>query len=68
MKRCLLLFIFWLSVLGGSLLGSTRGVILLFIAGYTLIALEHKTGINKTAIALILCIALWTLYGYTAKL
>ncbi len=25
MKRCLLLFIFWLSVLGGSLLGSTRG-------------------------------------------
>lgn len=38
------------------------GMILLFIAGYTLIALEHKTGINKTAIALILCIALWTLY------
>lgn len=37
-------------------------MILLFIAGYTLIALEHKTGINKTAIALILSIALWVLY------
>lgn len=37
-------------------------MILLFIAGYTLIALENKTGINKTAIALILCITLWVLY------
>lgn len=37
-------------------------MILLFIAGYTLIALENKTGINKTAIALILCIVLWMLY------
>lgn len=37
-------------------------MILLFIAGYALIALENKTGINKTAIALILCILLWTLY------
>lgn len=37
-------------------------IILLFIAGYTLIALENKTDINKTAIALILCITLWVLY------
>lgn len=37
-------------------------MILLFIVGYALIALENKTGINKTAIALILSILLWTLY------
>lgn len=37
-------------------------MILLFIIGYTLIAFENKTGINKTAIALVLCILLWTFY------
>ncbi|WP_251620710.1 sodium:proton antiporter NhaD [Odoribacter lunatus] len=37
-------------------------MMLLFIIGYVLIALENKTGINKTAIALILSILLWTLY------
>lgn len=37
-------------------------MILVFIVGYVLIALENKTGINKTAIALILGIGLWILY------
>lgn len=37
-------------------------MIFLFIAGYALIALENKTGISKSAIALVLCISLWTLY------
>lgn len=41
-------------------------MILLFIAGYTLIALENKTGINKTAIALVLSILLWTLYIFAS--
>lgn len=43
-------------------------MLLIFILGYTLIALENKTGINKAAIALILGMLLWTLYilsGYS---
>ena len=40
-------------------------MILLFVLGYMLIALEHKTGINKTAVALILGILLWTLYIFS---
>lgn len=37
-------------------------LLLLFILGYTLIALENKTGISKAAIALGLGMLLWTLY------
>lgn len=37
-------------------------LLLLFILGYTLIALENKTGISKAAIALMLGMLLWTLY------
>lgn len=33
-----------------------------FILGYILIALEHKTNINKTAVALTLGMLLWTMY------
>ncbi len=36
-------------------------MIVLFLAGYLLIALEHKIGINKSAVALVMCGALWTL-------
>lgn len=39
--------------------------ILLFILGYTLIALEHQMKINKTAIALILGILLWIVYIFS---
>lgn len=38
-------------------------MILLFAAGYLLIALEHKVKINKAATALLMCGALWTLYS-----
>ena len=37
----------------------------IFILGYVLIALEHQTGINKSAIALLLGISLWTLIQHT---
>lgn len=37
----------------------------IFILGYILIALEHQTGINKSAIALLLGISLWTLIQHT---
>ena len=40
-------------------------MIILFLIGYLLIALEHQTGINKTSIALILGIILWTLYIFS---
>ncbi|WP_294140609.1 sodium:proton antiporter NhaD [uncultured Sanguibacteroides sp.] len=39
--------------------------ILLFISGYTIIALEHQLGINKTATALVLGMLLWTLCIFT---
>ena len=37
----------------------TTALVVLFCAGYLLIALEHKTRINKAAIALLMCGALW---------
>ena len=37
-------------------------IIFVFVAGYVLIALESATHINKTAIALLMCVACWTLY------
>lgn len=40
-------------------------MLLVFILGYTLIALEHTIKINKTAIALVLGIILWTLYIFS---
>lgn len=38
-------------------------MILLFVAGYVFIALEHKTKVNKAAIALLMCGAIWTLFS-----
>ncbi len=35
----------------------------LFVAGYLFIALEHKTGINKSAVALLMCGALWSVFS-----
>lgn len=40
----------------------TIAMLIVFMLGYTLIALEHKIQINKTAIALTLGVILWTLY------
>ena len=41
-------------------------LVILFISGYILIALEHQTGINKSAIALLLGTLLWTCLLYTS--
>ena len=35
-------------------------MILIFVLGYLCIALEHKLRIDKAAIALLMCGALWT--------
>lgn len=43
-------------------------IIIIFILGYTLIALERQIGINKTAIALILGITLWVFALYQTGL
>ena len=40
-------------------------LVILFISGYILIALEHQTRINKSAIALLLGTLLWTLIPHT---
>lgn len=40
-------------------------MILIFILGYLGIALEHRLGINKAAIALVLGMLLWTLYIFS---
>ena len=37
----------------------------MFVIGYIFIALEHQTGINKTAIALLLGILLWVMLSST---
>lgn len=38
-------------------------LILLFVVGYLFIALEHKLKINKAAIALLMCGAIWTVFS-----
>lgn len=40
----------------------TIAIIVVFILGYLFITLEHNLKVNKTAIALLLSVALWTLY------
>lgn len=37
-------------------------MIAVFIIGYVFIALEHKTGVNKSAVALIMCGVLWSIF------
>lgn len=39
------------------------GMVLLFVLGYLLIALEHKVKINKAATALLMCGAMWTVFS-----
>lgn len=41
-------------------------MILLFVVGYLFIALEHKIKINKSAIALLMCGAIWTVFSLFA--
>lgn len=38
-------------------------MLLLFAVGYVFIALEHKTRVDKSAVALVLCGAIWSLYA-----
>lgn len=40
-------------------------MLLVFILGYIFIAIEHKTNINKAAIALTLGMVLWTMYIFS---
>ncbi|MDR2968815.1 MAG: sodium:proton antiporter NhaD [Tannerellaceae bacterium] len=42
-------------------------MILLFLAGYLMIALEHPLKINKAGTALLLGTALWTIYTFSAQ-
>lgn len=41
-------------------------LLLLFVVGYAFIAMEHKFKINKSAIALLMCGAMWTVYSLLA--
>ncbi len=41
-------------------------MVVLFLLGYTAIAMEHKININKAASALILCCLLWIVYIFAA--
>ena len=41
----------------------TTALVVLFCAGYLLIALEHKIRINKAAVALVMCGLLWALFA-----
>ena len=38
-------------------------MILLFVVGYAFIALEHKVKVDKSAIALLMCGAIWTIFS-----
>ncbi len=38
-------------------------MILLFVVGYAFIALEHKVKVDKSAIALLMCGAIWTVFS-----
>lgn len=38
-------------------------MILIFIVGYVFIAMEHKVKINKSAVALLMCGAIWTVFS-----
>ena len=41
----------------------TAFMLLLFVAGYLLIALEHKTRIDKSAVALVMAGSVWTIFS-----
>ncbi len=42
-------------------------MILLFVAGYVCIALEHKLKINKSAVALVMCGAIWSVFSLMGR-
>lgn len=42
-------------------------ILLIFVLGYLVIALEHPLKINKTATALLLCVVLWTVYALSCS-
>ena len=43
--------------------GMILTMILLFVVGYAFIALEHKVKVDKSAIALLMCGAIWTIFS-----
>jgi len=45
---------------------ATYALIAIFVLGYGCIALEHKIGINKSAVALLMCGILWSILGIWA--
>jgi Na+/H+ antiporter NhaD/arsenite permease-like protein len=42
-------------------------MIAVFVAGYVFIAIEHKTRVNKAAVAMIMCGVLWTIFTIFGK-
>lgn len=42
----------------------TLAIVIVFVLGYLLIALESSLKVNKAAVALIMCVACWTLYMF----
>lgn len=47
----------------------TLAIVLVFVAGYAFIALEGLTRVNKTAVALLMCVTCWVLFyiGHPAE-
>lgn len=41
-------------------------IVAIFVAGYACIALEHKIRIDKAAIALLMCVAIWSVFALMA--
>ena len=44
------------------MLNLTALIVIVFIVGYLFIALESVTKVNKAAVALLMFVAVWTLY------
>ena len=42
----------------------TLAIVLVFITGYLCIALESLTKVNKAPVALLMCVACWTLFMF----
>ena len=40
----------------------TLAIVMVFVAGYLCIALESLTKVNKAPVALLMCVACWTLF------
>ena len=47
------------------MLNLTALIVIVFIVGYLFIALESVTKVNKAAVALLMFVAVWTLYMLT---